>query len=209
MSSQLEYHRLLNRMKMLEKQKEQKSRQGKPEETPSTALKPQPPKAESNFSNLTVVVQNENRIIQTTKSADTDVEMKSTEPIKTTTINKVPINKTPLSMLNTSLAKRVLVKNAIDILNTPKPSSDSSAKSAVVKTPISAPSASVLPSVQSKQTPANAVSEPTADSKSTSMSLAAFAKKTPKVRASVLANYVKRYRNHGCVSIFFIYFVNH
>lgn len=52
MSSQLEYHRLLNRMKLLEKQKEQKSRV-KNQTTVATLQ----PKSESKLPNSTVVLQ--------------------------------------------------------------------------------------------------------------------------------------------------------
>lgn len=213
MSSQLEYDRLLKRMKMLEKQKgEKKTRLSKQEQTISKATTLQ---SDANFPNLTVVVKNENRIIQPTgKKLDGLSEKTTTESsqsAKTLNVNKLPTNKTPLSTLNTSLAKRVLVKNAMDSLSVPKSMSEltqpseSIAKVATVKTSITVQSAPVQANEQtinSAVTNQVAINTSSADSKPTSMSLAAFAKKTPKVRASVLANYVKRFRSHGFVFLY-------
>lgn len=194
---------------MLEKQKEEKkTRLSKQEETVSTVTTL---KSEPNFPNLTVVVKNENRIIQTGKKLDGENDKVSTESAQTAKIlnvNKLPTNKTQLSTSNTSLAKRVLVKNAMDILSVPKSmiestqQPESNAKVATVKISLTAQSA---PVPTNEQTISSAVTNPVTidtanvDSKPTSMSLAAFAKKTPKVRASVLANYVKRFRSHGFV----------
>lgn len=176
-SSQLEYHRLLNRMKLLEKQKEQKSRLKNEQSSLGQAV---PATIENDFENITVVIQNENRTIQTNKPMPTDDTEKNPS-------NLLKSIKTPLTASNTSLAKKVLVKNAIDSLTAP-----------------SAPNTVKLPSAaaQSKKNePAKASDgkESVAKSKPTAMSLAMFEKKAPKERAIVLANYVKRYHAQGFV----------
>ncbi|XP_055313430.1 uncharacterized protein LOC129574883 [Sitodiplosis mosellana] len=184
MSSQLEYHRLLNRMKLLEKQKEQKSRV---KNQATVAAKPLPAKPETNFPNLTVVVQNENRFIQTNKSTEVEVDKNVTEVIKAPLVTKVPSNKiVGTNTSNTSLAKKVLVKNAMA-------QATDAVKVAAVKAAVATP-------VQvSSEQPLNSVADSNAitESKPASMTLAMFAKKTPKIKASLLANYIKRYKNHG------------
>lgn len=185
-SSQLEYHRLLNRMKLLEKQKEQKSRQKVEQQqptVPTTVAKPVPAAVE----NFTVVVQNENRIIQMVD----DSEKKPCD------LTKV-INKSSLTAAsNASLARKVLVKNAIDSLSTSKVTTESMRRTDNTE------------KLEVKNEPAQTQAMPTgsgdkesgAKAKPTAMSLAMFAKKTPKVRATILANYVKKYRNQGFVSM--------
>lgn len=192
-------------MKLLEKQKEQKSRLKSQE--PSSALPAAvPAPVESNFENLTVVIQNENRTIQTNKALPTvdDTDKNPSQVLKVAN-NAVASasNKSPSIASNTSLAKKVLVKNAIDSLNTPKVTDNSKhpahdiAKLASVK-----PSNAALATQPKKTAPAPASTdgkETTAKAKPIVMSLAMFAKKTAKERAIVLANYVKRYRTQGFV----------
>lgn len=206
MSSQLEYHRLLNRMKLLEKQKEQKSRLINEKTTPAV-LKIIPPQAEANFTSLTVIVQNENRIIQTKKASETDSGLAistTSDTSKILNVNKLPTSKTPATTTNTSLAKRVLVKNAIESLVSSKVPIDEIQNDAECgKVPAAAKpviTAATQASVEDQQ-PSNSASENKADTetKSAPLSLEAFAKKSPKIKASVLANYVKKYRSHGLV----------
>lgn len=193
MSSQLEYHRLLNRMKLLEKQKEQKSRI-KNQMTVATLQ----PKSESKFPNLTVVLQNENRSIQTNKASEIENDNKVTELPKTPFVTKVPANKiVGATTTNTSLAKKVLVKNAMA-------KTTDSVKVAVAK-PTVAPPVQVA---SERPLKIAAVSSVTTESKPTSMTLAMFAKKTPKVKASLLANYIKRYNSHGFVIMSFLQSIN-
>lgn len=173
-------------MKLLEKQKEQKSRlkiQQQP--TLPTHANAVPTAVESNFASLTVVVQNESRIIQTNKA----VPMDDTDK-KPSDVMKIA-NKNTSTALNVSLAKKVLVKNAMDSLNTPKVtiSTDNDEKLEMKNEP--KPTQTI--------TTASGDREIGAKAKPTAMSLAMFAKKTPKVRATVLANYVKKYRNQGFV----------
>lgn len=178
-SSQLEYHRLISRMKQLEKQKEQKSRLVQPTVNSvkiNASLEALPL--------LKVVVQNENRFIQTAN----DVTAESKEKI---TVIKTTVNNT--------LAKQVLVKNTINSLVSVAPSPN---KGATVShqsdakpsaTSINKTNPSLLSSVQkTEQLPNNQPEDvqPT----STSISIAALAKKPPKFQASVLLNYVKRFR---------------
>lgn len=127
-----------------------------------------PAKTDVNFPKITVVLQNEGRFVQT-HSAAGESDKNANDAVK--------IVSSPAS--NTSLAKRVLVKNAIETLN-----------SNVTSEKIASAPANEAEAANSTQT---------ADSKSTSASLAMFVKKTPKVRASIFANYEKRYRNHGLV----------
>lgn len=193
-------------MKLLEKQKEQKSRQSNDTSTPSV-LKTITPKTKANFSSLKVTVQNENRFIQTEKTSDSDnggMETASDTSKISTAINKVPTTKTltPTST-NTSLAKRVLVKNAIDSLISTKVADDETKVDVKVeKEPAAKPAiaASVQTSVTNEQ-PSNSASENngTAETKPAPLSLEMFAKKPAKVKASVLANYVNKYRSHGYV----------
>lgn len=205
MSSQLEYHRLLNRMKLLEKQKEQKSRQSNDTSTPSV-LKTATAKTKANFSSIKVIVQNENRFIQTEKTSDSDnggMETASDTSKISTVINKVPTTKTLTPTSNTSLAKRVLVKNAIDSLISTKVADDETKVDVKVeKEPTAKPAiaASVQTSVTNEQ-PSNSASENNgnAETKPAPLSLEMFAKKPAKVKASVLANYVNKYRSHGYV----------
>lgn len=211
MSSQLEYHRLLNRMKQLEKQKEQKSRLKQQQQTGTTVTKIVPIKSDANFPSLTVVVQNENRFIQT-KGSDVVGDKKIGDSIKIANGNKTnpsQTSKTVLPASNTSLAKRVLMKNAMDSLVSSKVTSEltqASDRKGSAATDAATVPPHVLPSVQGEQPSSSASEEnPTTDTKSTTtMTLATLVKKTPKVKATVLANYVKRYRNHGFVSLSFI-----
>lgn len=212
MSSQLEYHRLLKRMKQLEKQKEQKSRLKQQQQTGSTVAKIVPIKTDANFSTLTVVVQNENRFIQT-KGSDAESDKNANDTIKISNGNKMnqcQTNKPILPTPNKSLAKRVLVKNAMDSLVSSKASneltqaSDPKIPAAKDATATAAAAASapahVLPSVHGEQSSSSASEDKsTTDTKSTTMTLATLAKTEPKVQASVFATYVKRYRNHGFV----------
>lgn len=180
-------------MKLLEKQKEQKSRLKNEEQPtlPTTHAKPVPPAVENSFQSFTVVVQNENRIIQPNKALPMDNSDK-----KPSDLMKV-VNKSPLTTSNVSLAKKVLVKNAMDSLNTSKVtnelehSTDNNEKSEVKIEPTPTPTQTITTASVDKESGAKA--------KPTAMSLAMFAKKTPKVRATVLANYVKRYHNQGFV----------
>lgn len=189
-SSQLEYHRLLNRMKLLEKQKEQKSRLKNQQHQPSTDIVPAAVEG-----NLTVIVQNENRIIQTNKALSMDDSCKNTLDV-TKIVNDSThqsSNKSPLTASNTSLVKRVLVKNAIVSSNTPKvtneskPAITSATSTLTIKPGQNEPASTIVAASGGK--------ESTPKAKPTAMSLAMFAKKTPKIRASLLANYVKRYCN--------------
>lgn len=190
MSSQLEYHRLLNRMKLLEKQKEQKSRM-KNQMTVATLQ----PKSESKFPNLRVVLQNENRSIQTNKASKIENDNRVTELPKAPLFTKVPSNKivAAATTTNTSLAKKVLVKNAMA-------KTTDSVKMAVAKPTVATP-VQVTSEGASKIAADSSV---TTESKTTSMTLAMFAKKTPKVKASLLANYIKRYNSHGFVTMSFL-----
>lgn len=187
-------------MKLLEKQKEQKSRL-KNQTTVIAAnnvIKLLPTKPESNFPNLTVVIQNENRFIQTNKPSETENEKKLAEVVKSLPVTKVPVNKVLVTTTNISLAKKVLVKNAMA-------QATDAVKVGAAAVPVKpllakpAPDSSPVPGEQSlNNTPET---NDTEDSKPTSMTLAMFAKKTPKVKASLLANYIKRYKTHGFVII--------
>lgn len=192
-------------MKLLEKQKEQKSRQSNDTSTPSV-LKTATAKTKANFSSIKVIVQNENRFIQTEKTSDSDnggMETASDTSKISTVINKVPTTKTLTPTSNTSLAKRVLVKNAIDSLISTKVADDETKVDVKVeKEPAAKPAiaASVQTSVTNEQ-PSNSASENNgnAETKPAPLSLEMFAKKPAKVKASVLANYVNKYRSHGYV----------
>lgn len=186
-------------MKLLEKQKEQKSR-----------LATKASKNGSNFPSLTVIVQNENRFIQPNNPNDTDCDKNASEPIKPLVV-KVATTKPLTPITNTSLAKKVLVKNAIDTLVSTrvnielKQDASSSTQIPAVKPAVTVP-IQVLSPVQSVEQPSSSANETKPSistiSKPTSMSLADFAKATPKIRASMLANYVKRYKTHGFVLVF-------
>lgn len=180
MSSQLEYHRLLNRMKLLEKQKEQKSRLNM-QQPVAKVNSTQSAKNESNFPSLTVVVQNDNRFIQTNKSMDMENDAKVDELPKMPLALKTQMSKIPSTISNTSLAKKVLMKNAM------AQATDSSLKSSS--------SSPVKATEQSTNNEKNLTNE----TKPLSMTLEMFSKKTPKAKATMLANYVKRYKNHGFV----------
>lgn len=171
----------MNRMKLLEKQKEQKSRQKIEQPQAKLPLAKEMPTAVENF---TVVVQNESRIIQTSAALPMDDgDKKPSDLIKV-------VNKNPLSVAsNASLARKVLVKNAMDSLNTPKVT-DELNRSTDNKEQLE---------VKSEPTAADDKESGT-KAKPTVMSLAMFAKKTPKLRATILANYVKKYRSQGFVS---------
>lgn len=168
-------------MKLLEKQKEQKSRQKIEQPQAKLPLAKEMPTAVENF---TVVVQNESRIIQTSAALPMDDgDKKPSDLIKV-------VNKNPLSVAsNASLARKVLVKNAMDSLNTPKVT-DELNRSTDNKQQLE---------VKSEPTAADDKESGT-KAKPTVMSLAMFAKKTPKLRATILANYVKKYRSQGFVS---------
>lgn len=180
-------------MKLLEKQKEQKSRLKNEHQQPAlaTALVTTvlPAAVESSFPSLTVVIQNENRIIQTNKAPPVIDDNGDKKPLE---LMKAVNAKSSLTASNVSLAKQVLVKNAMDSLNTPtvtndlKRSTDNNEKADVKNELTPTPTPTIASASGAKAKP-------------TAMSLATFAKKTPKVRATVLANYVKKYRNQGFV----------
>lgn len=184
-------------MKLLEKQKEQKSR------LKEQSLNALPPKTESNFPSLTVVIQNDSRFIQT----ETDTDKKSSELIKAPIVTtKVATNKTSNSSPNTSLAKKVLVKNAIDSLISTKIANESaqtieSAANGSAFKSITTTAASVQ-AISSEQKVNNGTETKDETESKTSISLEIFAKKTPKFKASILANYVKKYNSHGYVFFF-------
>lgn len=177
-------------MKLLEKQKEQKSRLKI--DQPQVKLSTTHAKPVENF---TVVVQNENRTIQTSTAVPMDDGDKN--PLDLVKV----VNKSSLTVAsNASLAKKVLEKNAMDSLNTPtvtdepKRSTDNEEKLGVNNEPkltLTTPTQATTTVPDDKESGAKA--------KPTAMSLAMFAKKTPKVRATILANYVKKYRNQGFV----------
>lgn len=186
-------------MKLLEKQKEQKSRLKNQTIAiaPNNAIKVLPAKPESNFPNLTVVIQNENRFIQTNKPSEVENEKKVTEVVKSIPLAKVPSNKILVTTTNISLAKKVLVKNAMaQATDAVKAGATTAVKPHLAKP---TPDSSSVPDEQSLNNTSE--SNDTEDSKPTSMTLAMFAKKTPKVKASLLANYIKRYKTHGFVII--------
>lgn len=186
MSSQLEYHRLLNRMKLLEKQKEQKSRIKS--ETASLTLQP---KSESKCPNIPVAVS-----IQNNKAPEIEYDNKVMESPKPPLITKVPSNKiVGATTTNTSLAKKVLVKNAMI-------KTKDSVKVAAAKPPVAAPEQ--VASERKFKTASDSI----VTSKLTSMTLATFAKNTPKVKVSVLANYIKRYNSQGFVIMSSAFAVN-
>lgn len=194
MSSQLEYHRLLSRMKLLEKQKEQKSRMKK--QTIDSTPESLPVKPDSNYPKLTVVIQNENRFIQTNKAVAEENDAKPIEEIKVPAVTKVLTNKLLSTTSNTSLAKKVLVKNAMaQATDIPKLS--------VIKSTNVTPAIALSPVTgeQSLNSAADSQSTTTTttESKPISTTLAIIEKKSPKDRASLLANYIKKYQNHGCV----------
>lgn len=195
-------------MKLLEKQKEQKSRLKKQTTViaANNGAKLLPVKPESNFPNLTVVIQNENRFIQTNKPSEVENEKKVTEVVKSPPVTKVPANKVLITTTNISLAKKVLVKNAMaqatDAVKAGVAASAAVAVAVSVKPLLAKPAqdSSTVPGEQSlnNATESNDTEEET---KPASMTLAMFAKKTPKVKASLLANYIKRYKTHGFVII--------
>lgn len=100
-SSQLEYRRLINRMKMLEKQKEQKSQTIKTLQNQSEKSSETVSTEQSIYPNFTVTLQNQNRIIQDNDSIQIEnsttemIELKSSKP-------------------SDSLKKQVLLKNTIN-----------------------------------------------------------------------------------------------
>lgn len=108
-SAQLEYRRLINRMKILEKQKEQKSSQFKQQQlkmqqnVPTATFSPlnDPP-----FTNIRVTLKNENRIIQTNESKVhcPEERLSSASPPPPTNVVK----------LKDSLKKKVLMKNTLN-----------------------------------------------------------------------------------------------
>lgn len=171
-------------MKQLEKQKEQKSRLQK-ETTANTQSLPAPAKTESNYPSLTVVIQNENRFIQTIKPTEVENDTKA-EVAKIPLVTKLPTNKPVVTSSNTSLAKKVLVKNAMA-------QATDVAKLAAVK-----PAIQTAP-VSAEQSENKGTADATAESKPALMTLAMFEKKTPKARAALFANYIKKYKNHGFV----------
>ncbi|XP_031630550.1 uncharacterized protein LOC116345385 [Contarinia nasturtii] len=188
LSSQMEYHRLQNRIKLLEKQKDQKSRK---RQTSITSVNVPTSKPESNFPSLTVVVQNDNRFIQTNKTSELeDVTKSPVEVIKIPTVIKVSTTKTPTV---TSLAKKVLVKNAM------AQATDANAKISTVK---SAATTSTTP-MQIATPPEQTVASTSADIVLTTQSKPVpstgntITKKAPTMTATTLANYVVRYKNYG------------
>lgn len=201
LSSRLEYHRLISRMKLLEKQKEQKSRTTKTTSTnqPSSATKPNPVKPKTNFPELTVVLLND-RCTQDDKDTASIMETQKTlvqSMIKTPAIPSTNSN---------SLAKHVLVKNTIENLISEEAKLAASTKSKeIIDTTATVTQISKitpeLSSVQKKQ-PANNSTECESTKKPailSSISIADLATKPPKVQATVLANYEKRYRTHELV----------
>lgn len=177
----MEYHRLITRMKLLEKQKEQKSRTTE-SQSPQTVQVP-PAKTDVNFPSLTVIVQND-RFVQNEKNP-----MAIDKPKILLNQSKTTTN----SSVNKSLAKHVLVKNTIENLISEEAKLAAKAEAKEITT-------NALLSVQIEQKTNSATSENlTEETTSTSISIAMLAKKTPKVKATVLANYEKRYHNHGYV----------
>lgn len=196
-SSQLEYHRLINRMKQLEKQKEQKSRSVQPTPSSTIAIQTANQSAEVALPSLTVVVQNENRFIQTNNISTTTESEKIS---KATTTNVKNIIK--ITSGNNTLAKQVLVKNTVNSLvskQTTIAMNQIDTKSIPVKVLSNSGNEALLsPTVPSEHSSSKQPDndEQSVQSHSTSVSIATLAKKTPKVQASVLANYVKRFRTH-------------
>lgn len=198
-------------MKLLEKQKEQKSRstdqQPQQPPSPSPSPSPKPVTAESSANEvpsptLTITLKNE-RCPQTDKSPNSG-------PEKSKILHKLP---TTMISTRNSLAKQVLVKNTIEnlICEEAKLASGSTAlaKDAkmvnIVKVTTKPASAiQVLSSVPSEQQTNNLMETSetgmeTSSEPNPSISIAVLAKRTPKIQATVLANYEKRYRDHGFV----------
>lgn len=177
-------------MKLLEKQKEQKSRLKIEQPQAKLSLAKEMPTAVENF---TVVVRNESRIIQTSATLPMDDGDK-----KPSDLVKVVNKSTLTAASNASLAKKVLVKNAMDSLNTPKVtdelklSTDNKDKLEVKNEPKPTQSTQAIATVPGDK-------DSGAKAKPSVMSLEMFAKKTPKIRATILANYVKKYRSQGFV----------
>lgn len=211
-SSRLEYHRLISRMKLLEKQKEQKSQTAKTttatqpqaQQLSSLATTPSLAKPNAKFPELRVVLRND-RCTQSDKdTVSTAVDTKKTlfqSTIKTPAL--------PSTNSNNSLAKHVLVKNTIENLISEEvklaaaASSKEVAETTATVIQISNPTLE-LSTVQKEQPVNNNATESESLKKpatSTSISIADLANKTPKVQATVLANYEKRYRTHELVVV--------
>lgn len=189
-------------MKLLEKQKEQKSRT--PKTTPANQSQTQQASSSAtnnNFPELTVVLLND-RYTQSDKDTASIVEKQKT--LIQSTIKSPVMSSTN----NNSLAKRVLVKNTIEnlISEEVKLAASTSSKEITEMAPtitqISQKSLE-MPSVQKEQ-PANNLTESESPKKSvtsSSISFSDLANKTSKVQTTVLANYEKRYRTHELVVI--------
>lgn len=106
LSSQLEYHRLIKRMQLLEKQREQKS-----QITPHSSTQATPSKnTEQDLPKITITLRNENRFVRTDQEATAGAAVaeksaiKCASLIKSTTNDATPTNKTTQTIIrvNTS-----------------------------------------------------------------------------------------------------------
>lgn len=102
-SAQLEYRRLINRMKLLEKQKEQKSSQIKQLKSPQNSSTSDPP-----FANIRVTLKNENRFIETNDVKPKQHDERMTSP------SSPPPSTSSSAKLKDSLKKKVLLKNTLN-----------------------------------------------------------------------------------------------
>lgn len=110
-SAQLEYRRLINRMKILEKQKEQKSSQLKQQKMqqnlPTPTLTPKSSMNGTPFANIRVTLTNENRFIQTN-------EIKVDRHEERMSSSSSPPPASSVTKLKDSLKKKVLLKNTLN-----------------------------------------------------------------------------------------------
>lgn len=106
-SAQLEYRRLINRMKILEKQKEQKSPQLQHQQTlPNIITVASSAMNETPFANIRVTLKNENRFIQTNECVADRIE-EQVSPASSSLSCSV-------AKLKDSLKKKVLLKNTLN-----------------------------------------------------------------------------------------------
>lgn len=160
-------------MKILEKQKEQKLRLSTLQTTSTTSSVNTKPI----FKPLTVTIQNESRSIQAIDTAENTAK----NP-KTNEKNDILIDSTPIS---SSIDSVIEVSEKSDV------NSDLDKLEVDTTTEMHQTSNIELNSIQNEQSSNKSIE----GSSTQSESIASQAKKTPKIKPSVLVNYIKRYRN--------------
>lgn len=197
-------------MKLLEKQKEQKSRttkitpanQSQAQNASPSATNPNPIEPKTNFPELTVVLLND-RCTQSNRDIISNKETQKS--LIQSTIKSPALSST----INNSLAKQVLVRNTIENLISEEVKLAASTSSKDINETTAAitqiAKATLDSSSVQKEQPLNNASKSECPKKPailSSISIADLSTKAPKVQATVLANYEKRYHTHELVIIY-------